>query len=299
MGEPERVKAEMVSANFFSVLGVNPVAGRLLRPEEDRVGAQPVALISGGFWKRKFGSSPEAVGKTLTLDGSGLHRGWRDSRGFSLSKRQFSYQRRLCAHRPMERPDLSRPAHGHGHGRGGPAQAGSDAPASPGRYGQRGAGSCRGISGRRQGQRNRAPSAQTGRGGQHPAISPGAAGRGGICSPDCLRECGELAFGALHRAHARIRYSRGAGRGPGTGDSPASHREPGAFLRRGWFGPAAGRLGNAGGHRADARGPAARAVRAYRFPRFALYPGRVRAGGNLLRTGAGAGNLPRGTCTQR
>ena len=61
----------MVSAEFFPVLGVNPVAGRLMRPEEDRVGAQPVAVISGGFWKRKFGSAPEAVGKTLTLDGVG------------------------------------------------------------------------------------------------------------------------------------------------------------------------------------------------------------------------------------
>jgi len=71
MGEPERVKAEMVSANFFSVLGVNPIAGRLLRPEEDQVGAQPVALLSGGFWARKFGSSPDALGKTLALDGVG------------------------------------------------------------------------------------------------------------------------------------------------------------------------------------------------------------------------------------
>jgi predicted permease len=70
-GEPERVKAEMVSANFFSVLGVNPVAGRLLRPEEDQVGAPPVALIGAGFWKRKFGSSPDALGKTLRLDGLG------------------------------------------------------------------------------------------------------------------------------------------------------------------------------------------------------------------------------------
>ena len=68
-GEPERVQAEMVSANFFSVLGVNPIAGRLLRPEEDQAGAQPVALISGGFWKRKFGSAPDALGKTLRLDG--------------------------------------------------------------------------------------------------------------------------------------------------------------------------------------------------------------------------------------
>ncbi|MGC9951328.1 MAG: ABC transporter permease [Bryobacteraceae bacterium] len=71
MGDAERVKAEMVSANFFSVLGVNPVAGRLLRAEEDRVGAQPVALIGGGFWKRKFGSASDALGKTLTLNGVG------------------------------------------------------------------------------------------------------------------------------------------------------------------------------------------------------------------------------------
>jgi predicted permease len=71
MGEPERVAAEMISADFFSVLGVNPVAGRLFHAEEDLVGAQPVALISGGLWKRKFGSSPDAVGKTLTLNGVG------------------------------------------------------------------------------------------------------------------------------------------------------------------------------------------------------------------------------------
>jgi predicted permease len=71
MGEPERLKAEMTSANFFSLLGVKPVVGRLFLPEEDQVGAQPVALISGGFWKRKFGSSPDAVGKNLTLNGVG------------------------------------------------------------------------------------------------------------------------------------------------------------------------------------------------------------------------------------
>jgi len=71
MGQPERIRTEMVSADFFSLLGVNPVAGRLFRPEEDRVGAQPVALISEGLWKRKFGSSPDAIGKTMTLNGVG------------------------------------------------------------------------------------------------------------------------------------------------------------------------------------------------------------------------------------
>jgi predicted permease len=70
-GEPERVKAEMISASFFELLGVNPVVGRLFRPEEDQVGAQPVALISGGLWKRKFGSSPDVTGKTMVLNGVG------------------------------------------------------------------------------------------------------------------------------------------------------------------------------------------------------------------------------------
>ncbi len=69
MGEPERVPAEMISASLFPVLEVKPVIGRTFLPEEDQVGAATVVLISGGFWKRKFGSAPDAVGKTLTLNG--------------------------------------------------------------------------------------------------------------------------------------------------------------------------------------------------------------------------------------
>ena len=68
-GEPERVPVEMISANLFPVLGVQPVLGRTFRAEEDQLGAAPVALISGGLWKRKFDAAPDAVGKTLTLNG--------------------------------------------------------------------------------------------------------------------------------------------------------------------------------------------------------------------------------------
>ncbi len=71
MGEPQRLSAEMVSASFFPVLGINPVVGRQFRSEDDQIGAQPVALITGGFWKREFGSSRDAVGKTLDLNGVG------------------------------------------------------------------------------------------------------------------------------------------------------------------------------------------------------------------------------------
>ena len=70
IGESERSPANMISANFFDLLGVRPVFGRTFLPEEDQVGAKPVALISSGLWKRKFGSSPEALGKTLTLNGT-------------------------------------------------------------------------------------------------------------------------------------------------------------------------------------------------------------------------------------
>jgi predicted permease len=69
-GEPERVSAEMVSASFFSLLGVKPVIGRTFRPEEDQLGAGPVVLISAGLWKRRFGSSQDLVGKAITLNGT-------------------------------------------------------------------------------------------------------------------------------------------------------------------------------------------------------------------------------------
>src|SRR5436190_2794780 len=61
-----RVSAELVSGNFFDVLGVHPIAGRLLAQDDDRVpGAHPVAVISYGFWQRRFGSDPSIVGKTI------------------------------------------------------------------------------------------------------------------------------------------------------------------------------------------------------------------------------------------
>ena len=69
MGEPERVPDEMVSASFFPILGVKAALGRTFLASEDQVGAGPVVVISNGLWKRKFGSAPDAVGKTMTLDG--------------------------------------------------------------------------------------------------------------------------------------------------------------------------------------------------------------------------------------
>jgi predicted permease len=69
MGEPERVRVEMVSASFFPLLGVNPVLGRAFLSGEDQVGAAPVALLSGGFWESKFGAAPDIIGRNITLNG--------------------------------------------------------------------------------------------------------------------------------------------------------------------------------------------------------------------------------------
>jgi predicted permease len=67
-GEAERLSGYMISADFFSTLGVTPILGRTFHPEDDRPGTAPVVILSGGFWKRKFGSSPDIVGKSIILD---------------------------------------------------------------------------------------------------------------------------------------------------------------------------------------------------------------------------------------
>ncbi len=69
MAEPEAVTGEMVSAGFFEILGTKLVAGRAFTADEDRLGANPTAMISEGLWKRKFGSDPNLVGKVIVLDG--------------------------------------------------------------------------------------------------------------------------------------------------------------------------------------------------------------------------------------
>ena len=68
IGEPERLDADMVSAAFFPLLGVNPIIGRNFAEKEDQLGAARTALISEGLWKRKFGGAADIVGKSIRLD---------------------------------------------------------------------------------------------------------------------------------------------------------------------------------------------------------------------------------------
>ena len=66
---PEQLQAAKVTANFFSVLGVQAQLGRTFLPEEDRPGAQLVVLLSDGFWRRRFAGDSQVLGHTLTLGG--------------------------------------------------------------------------------------------------------------------------------------------------------------------------------------------------------------------------------------
>ncbi len=69
LGEPERVLAPAASANFFSVLGVEPVIGRTFQPGEDKPGAPRVTVLTYGMWQRRFGGDKGILGQSLTLNG--------------------------------------------------------------------------------------------------------------------------------------------------------------------------------------------------------------------------------------
>jgi predicted permease len=65
----ERVRGELVSGNFFDVLGVRPWAGRLFTQDDDRTqSAHPVAVISYNFWERRFAKDPNLIGKTIIVN---------------------------------------------------------------------------------------------------------------------------------------------------------------------------------------------------------------------------------------
>jgi predicted permease len=67
-GRRELVTGQLASANVFDVLGLRPAAGRLLQETDDRPGAEPVAVLSYGYWLRGFGGSSEVIGQALTLN---------------------------------------------------------------------------------------------------------------------------------------------------------------------------------------------------------------------------------------
>ena len=69
-GPAERATAELVSGNYFDVLGVTPALGRLLTPDEDkRKGGEPYVVLSYDYWQRRFGGDPSAVHRAIDVNG--------------------------------------------------------------------------------------------------------------------------------------------------------------------------------------------------------------------------------------
>jgi putative ABC transport system permease protein len=67
-GDPERVRTGVVSANYFDLFGIQPLLGRTFLPDDDKLGAPPVLLLSYEYWKNNFGSDPGIVGKTFEMN---------------------------------------------------------------------------------------------------------------------------------------------------------------------------------------------------------------------------------------
>ena len=67
---PERIWGELVSGNYFAVLGVKAGLGRLFSPEEygDKLGGYPVVVIADGLWRRLFQADPDVIGRTLRIN---------------------------------------------------------------------------------------------------------------------------------------------------------------------------------------------------------------------------------------
>src|SRR5215468_8167000 len=68
--EPERIQGAAVTTNFFSLLGTKPIIGRGFLAEEENPDSARTIIISHGLWQRRFGSDPDVIGKTLTVNGN-------------------------------------------------------------------------------------------------------------------------------------------------------------------------------------------------------------------------------------
>lgn len=67
-GDPDRVRTGVVSANYFDLFGVRPLLGRTFLPDDEKLGAPAVLVLSYEYWKNSFGSDPNIVGKTFEMN---------------------------------------------------------------------------------------------------------------------------------------------------------------------------------------------------------------------------------------
>jgi len=70
-GETENIGAPRVNADFFKVLGVEPILGRTFQSGEDLPGARRLTVLTYGLWQRRFGGDPNVIGRGVTVNGEG------------------------------------------------------------------------------------------------------------------------------------------------------------------------------------------------------------------------------------
>ncbi|HKO13687.1 MAG TPA: ABC transporter permease, partial [Acidobacteriaceae bacterium] len=69
-GKPESLRSGAVTSSFFSVLGVQPLYGRVFTSDEDQPGRNHVAILTYRIWKQRYGADPGVIGRTMNLDGT-------------------------------------------------------------------------------------------------------------------------------------------------------------------------------------------------------------------------------------
>jgi putative ABC transport system permease protein len=68
-GDPGKIHGSRIPANFFDVLSIQPVMGRGFLTEEEQPGREQEVILRNGFWQRRFGSDPNVIGQTISLNG--------------------------------------------------------------------------------------------------------------------------------------------------------------------------------------------------------------------------------------
>jgi hypothetical protein len=68
-GQPQAASGEFLSGGYYSGLGIDAFRGRTLTVEDDRPGAEPAAVISHNYWRRRFGLDPGVIGKNVRING--------------------------------------------------------------------------------------------------------------------------------------------------------------------------------------------------------------------------------------
>jgi putative ABC transport system permease protein len=110
-GDPELVIGQMVTPDFFRVLGVQPSLGRTFTADEFAPGRENTVVLSQRLWKRRFGGSPSVVGSEITVNGKPFRVAGVMPAGFEYPGRRYQLWAPLPSPRTAELPPMNRSAH--------------------------------------------------------------------------------------------------------------------------------------------------------------------------------------------